>query len=231
MKKYVLIIGILFLLTSCVNSFENKNINNKIEESSEIINLDENLNNMKKEKINKLIQSVQTRKEQINNNEKVLEVNIIDELKIKEEKVIQNSILKITNVINISFKQNGDNIEILLDNPEKKIIQSVRTWISFKQGALKITELNLNNTVFDLAAPDEYLVDKENWIIKIGLSSTKGVGLEHINIWSFNIENKTTNPVLLSCYDYSLDSDSHCTVIEAETSQNILNEPNSILIN
>ena len=172
MKNLFLIIGVLIVITSC---WWNSEIDKKQKEVNKIepilkIQDEESIKIMKQQKITNLIKNLQKKKgDKIEVNQVVSEKKIKVKEKNNNETVVKYNLdksnQKIKTNINIELKQTWNNIEILLSNPEKKTFQSVRTWLSFKKWTLNITKLNLNNIIFDLAAPNEYLVDKENWII------------------------------------------------------------------
>ena len=146
--------------------------------------------------------------------------------KKEEEKYKEPEIEK---TISLTLEKNDNTISLYLNNPNKQHIQSTRNWIAFPPQTLTISDLNLNTDIFDLAAPDEYKVDKENGIIKIGLSATQGTTEERIYIGSFKTIKHIKGMVPLSCYDYSPSTDSHCTVLGKEN-KNLLLEPEAILL-
>jgi hypothetical protein len=117
-------------------------------------------------------------------------------------------------------EENG-RYDIFIQNPEKHFVSSVRTWLAFPKDALKITNLNLNNTFFNLAAPGEFLVDTENGFIKIGLSKTEGTRESSLFVGSFEAENLKDYPVPLQCYNYQKENGGHCLVL-GENLTNIL---------
>lgn len=149
------------------------------------------------------------------------------EEKQQSSQQVQISVLPKT--VELSLKENAGHVEVMLSNPKADLVQSVRVWLAFKSGALQVKNLNLNSKIFDLAAPGEFLVDKENGIIKIGLSASKGINETSISVGSFDVINLTNDPVPLTCYNYSEDTDSHCTVLGSEK-KNILIEPSGLLI-
>lgn len=132
-------------------------------------------------------------------------------------------------VVSLSLEQKENHIEIYLLNPKKQFIRSTRNWLAFPAQSLTIKNLNLNTQVFNLAAPQEFVVDKDNGLIKIGLSATAGTVDEKILVGSFDFIKNKEESIPLSCYDYSEDTDSHCTVLGDEH-KNILKEPSAILL-
>ncbi|MBT4937102.1 hypothetical protein HON22_04235 [Candidatus Peregrinibacteria bacterium] len=134
-----------------------------------------------------------------------------------------------TQSITLEIENNEGRISLWLLNPELKEIISARTWLAFPSNTLEIKNLNLNTDIFDLAAPNEYMVDTKNGIIKMGLTSTKKPRDPKIEIGSFNAENLSLDSVPLSCFDYGDYSDSHCMVL-GEDEGNMLVEPEGIII-
>lgn len=131
--------------------------------------------------------------------------------------------------ITLEIKNEAGHISLSLLNPELKEISSVRTWFAFPPNTLEVKGLNLNTDIFDLAAPNEYMLDAHNGIIKIGLTSTQKTRDPKIKIGSFNIVNLGTDSVPLSCYDYGNYTDSHCMVL-GEGEGNMLLQPEGIII-
>lgn len=122
----------------------------------------------------------------------------------------------------LSLIRSGNHVEIRLHNPKEENIRSMRTWLAFQAGKLTIKNFNLNNGVFDLAAPNEYTVDKRNGIIRIGLSSTRGTNDKEILVGSFDADNNGSTDTPLSCYDYGNNTDSHCMVLNNKNKNMLL---------
>jgi len=131
--------------------------------------------------------------------------------------------------VEIKLKKNGDHVDIILLNPEEIYIQAVRSWIAFPMDTLQINNFKINRKVFDFLAPGENVVDKKNGLIKIGLSSAKGISIKKFTIASFYFVKQTEDSVPLSCYDYGEETDSHCMVLGKER-LNILKEVQGIFI-
>jgi len=96
-----------------------------------------------------------------------------------EKEVISSDNSKINNnpaKFNLKLdKNNGENVlQVFLQNPQKRKISSARVFLAFPPEKLNISNLKINdNPYFSMIAPGENRVDRENGIIKIGLSTEK----------------------------------------------------------
>lgn len=130
--------------------------------------------------------------------------------------------------VELKLDKTENKVQIILLNPKGESINSVRSWLSYDKRIIQIKNLNLNSSTFNLAAPQEYLVDKDKGIIKIGLTSTKSTNSTKILVGEFEYENNSNQSGLLQCYDYGDNTDSHCTVLSG--TDNILIKPKDILL-
>ena len=208
MKLFIFIIASLFIFSACTNNEEIQTKNS--------INVQEIIDKKKEKKTNSGTSqsTIVYQKKEINNNQ----------ITNNTEKEIQD--LK---TVSLEIKNSNNHITLTLLNPKKNTINGARTWLAFPVNTLKVSNLKLNTTLFDLIAPNEDEYDKENGIIKIGLTSSKGIKNTQIPVASFDVKNRSRSPVPLNCYDYSDETNSHCTVISSNR-KNILKQFQGFLI-
>ena len=208
--KYFLIFFIGLILTSCSQKVEENDISTTPDEGKKAF----------EEIINKA-PDVQSEEEPESTFVYTPESKSIKEVKIPEVS---------EGLVTLSIDQNEEDITILLSNPSQIKIQSVRTWISFPPGTLQVSDLKINDDIFDLLAPGELNIDSINGLVKIGAASTSGTEAGSLFVASFKAKNISNNSVPITCYNFNSTTDSKCLVLGADAT-NILKEPQSVLLN
>ncbi len=120
-------------------------------------------------------------------------------------------------------------VMVKLDNPEKKPITSVQSWLSFDAAKLKGIELNTDKSDFSLPAPYDNTFDNTNGLMMLGRSNPEAVTDESILMAEVQFEVLTEETIMIDAYDYRDDLTGHMsvnTVIDG-TPYNILIQPES----
>ncbi len=131
---------------------------------------------------------------------------IVDKIKSaqKIDKSIEFKLTK-TKITPKTFRVSLD-----LSNPEKREINSVRTWLSYNPEDLKIIKIETQDSDFNLAAPGENEYDAEAGLIKIGRSQTNGVRQKsEMKVAEIMLEKTQTGSVILDFYNYHENQDGH----------------------
>jgi len=122
-------------------------------------------------------------------------------------------------------------VQLQLDNPEQKPITSVESWISFSSDRLRGVRMDVDESLFELAAPYENGFD-ERGRLKLGRATATPVKNETIILAELWFEKTLPGPVILEAYDYQYDLSGHQSVnmMHDDVPINILLKPNTPLL-
>ena len=120
-------------------------------------------------------------------------------------------------------------IKISLENPSKKPVTSVQTWLSFDPAVVKGKEVITADSAFSIPAPYANSFDNTNGLMMLGLSNPEPVTSENIAVAEAVFELANDETVLVDAYDYREDLSGHTSVniIMDGKPYNILLKPES----
>ncbi len=120
-------------------------------------------------------------------------------------------------------------IVIKLDNPNKKPITSVQSWLSYNPDDLKGKEIDTKNSAFSLTAPYNNTFDENNGLMMLGRSNPDPVNDESITVATVIFEVLEDATLAVDAYDYREDLSGHTSVnvLVDGTPYNILVKPDS----
>ena len=118
-------------------------------------------------------------------------------------------------------------VQVVLDNPEKKPITSVQSWLAYNPEVLKGVSLNTEDSAFELEAPYDNDFDDEAGLVMIGRSSAKPVRDEKIMVAEIHFERTGEGAAMIEAYDYRQDLTGHTSanMMQNGTPVNILLKP------
>ena len=133
--------------------------------------------------------------------------------------------------INLSYERNENQVtvKIVLDNPEKKPITSVQSWLSYNPKALKGVKINVENSPFAFTAPYENTFDEATGVVMIGRGNNEPVDDKSITIAEVVFELIQEGTTMIDIYDYRNDLSGHNSVNMMQNGfpYNILIKPES----
>jgi hypothetical protein len=106
-------------------------------------------------------------------------------------------------------------VDIVLKNPSKQNVISVRSWLNYDPMALQATALDTKDSVFNLAAPGEDDISASEGKIKIGRSNISGgVSDTEVKVATvhFQVQSAVAGKTTLSFYDYQVSELGHTSV-------------------
>jgi hypothetical protein len=135
----------------------------------------------------------------------------------------------------LSFEEksvNNDEIvlDIMIENPLKKEVVSVQSWVSFDPKILQVVALESNEKDFALTAPGENTFDNETGLIKIGRSTPTPLLAENIRVATLSFSRKSLEKTTVSFYNFQFGQSGNTSVRVFENGfpVNVLkNEPDS----
>ncbi|MFC1734452.1 hypothetical protein ACFL6I_29490 [candidate division KSB1 bacterium] len=136
-----------------------------------------------------------------------------------------------------AVKDDEITVDIVLKNPSRQKVISVRSWLSFDPTALEATSINTSNSPFTLSAPGEDMVSMGEGRVKIGRSNiTGGFGNPETTVAtvSFRVLATSATNATIDFYDYQVSELGHTSVniIDQGFPLNILSRaPESIQLN
>lgn len=136
------------------------------------------------------------------------------EVKMVFEKEVENDKVKIT---------------VYLENPNKKPITSVQTWLSFNPELIEGLEMVTGDSAFTLPAPYKNGFDNEEGLMMLGRSNPEAITDTKIPVVVATFSVKTKGVAVVDIYDYREDLSGHTsvnTVLQGEP-HNILIKPES----
>ncbi len=127
-------------------------------------------------------------------------------------------------------KSDGEvKVMVKLDNPQKKPITSVQSWLSFDAEKLQGKEISTDESAFQLPAPYDSAFDNTNGLVMLGRSNPEPVTDESILVAEITFKALGKDTVMIDAYDYREDLTGHMsvnTLIEG-VPYNILIQPES----
>lgn len=123
-------------------------------------------------------------------------------------------------------------VTISIENPSRKPITSVQTWLSFDVNKLKGKSLDTSDSSFQFQAPYDNTFDTVNGLLMLGRSSSEPVFDEMITVATVTFEILEEGGATLEAYDYRDDLTGHTsvnTVIDTKP-YNVLMKPESPLL-
>jgi hypothetical protein len=106
-------------------------------------------------------------------------------------------------------------LDVILKNPGKAKVISVRTWLNYDSGILEGTAIDTKDTKFTLSAPGEDEFSASEGYVKIGRSNiTGGATDEELKIATvkFKVKAATSATTQISPYDYQVTELGHVSV-------------------
>lgn len=118
-------------------------------------------------------------------------------------------------------------IAIVLQNPQRALIQSVRAWVQFDAALLTVSDLAIEDGRFMLFAPGERGIDAEKGFVKIGAATKEPMTDDTTTLATFTIYSHTTAKPVLTFYDWRIGGDGHTAVLSIDGGKaiNILTAP------
>lgn len=120
-------------------------------------------------------------------------------------------------------------VKVILDNPNKKPILSVESWISFDPLALEGASIDFSKSPFILSAPYENTFDFINGVAMIGRSNPTPIDETKIIVAEITFNVKADHTTMISFYDYQSDISGHtsCNVLRGNAPVNLCKKPNN----
>lgn len=137
-------------------------------------------------------------------------------------------------MLNLDFEINGSEVmvTISIENPSRKPITSVQTWLSYDVNKLKGKSLDTSNSSFQLQAPYDNTFDRVNGLLMLGRSHSEPITDEMITVATVTFELLDEGGATLEAYDYRGDLTGHTsanTVVDGKPF-NVLLKPGSPLL-
>ena len=122
-------------------------------------------------------------------------------------------------------------IGIVIINPERVPIQSVRSWVKFDPLTMRVQDLGIVERRFALFAPGERTIDRREGFIKLGAAAKQPVADDEILFATFSVRADHT-PVALTFYDWREEGDGHTALLSLSEDAivNIVRAPSSIAL-
>lgn len=125
------------------------------------------------------------------------------------------------------------NLQLTLDNPEKKEITSVQAWLSYNPKLLQGASIDVSNSDFDLMAPYNNDFDSESGLLMLGRSSSVSTSEEKLLVAELKFDRIEKGVAMFEAYDYQPDLQSGHTSVNMmfdEVPLNILLKPEAPLL-
>ena len=131
----------------------------------------------------------------------------------------------------LSSEIDGDTVtvKILLDNPEKKPLTSVQSWLSYNPKVLNGVSINTENSLFTFAAPYENSFDEATGVVMIGLGNDESINDKEIVVAEVVFQKIDEGISMIDVYDYRQDLSGHASanIMHEGLPYNILKKPES----
>jgi len=127
--------------------------------------------------------------------------------------------------------QGVSTIGIVIHNPSRAPIQSVRSWVQFDPSAMRIRDLGIVESRFALFAPGERMIDSSEGFVKLGAAAQTPITDEEIVFATFTVRLASGDtPSALSFYDWREEGNGHTAVLllEEDAVTNILRLPTAL---
>lgn len=112
-------------------------------------------------------------------------------------------------------------VGIVISNPHRESITSVRSWVSFQPAALAVDALRIEDERFSLVAPGEWEVAEGDGLMKIGLATPEPVRDGEILLASFRAAADPELRSPLTFYDWRADGKGHTTVLKVKVNGDV----------
>ena len=133
--------------------------------------------------------------------------------------------------MNLSSEIDGDTVtvKITLDNPEKKSLTSVQSWLSYNPKVLKGVSINTDNSPFAFTAPYKNAFDEAIGLVMIGRGNNEPIKDKSIIVAEVVFEKIADGTTMIDVYDYRQDLSGHASsnMMHEGFPYNILIKPNS----
>lgn len=118
-------------------------------------------------------------------------------------------------------------LKLVIENPEKKPITSVQSWLSYNPDVLSGAALRTEESPFHIVAPYDNGFDQDAGLVMIGRSTETPVDDEEILVAEIEFEKTADGTAMIEAYDYTSDLTGHSSVnmVIDETPYNILLKP------
>lgn len=142
---------------------------------------------------------------------------------------IVNMAREITKEVSINLLSEIDGntviVKIILDNPKKKPLTSVQSWLSYNPKALRGVSIKTEDSLFEFTAPYESAFDEVTGIVMIGRGNNEPINDKSIVVAEVVFEIISEGTTMIDIYDYRQDLSGHA-------SSNMMHEgfPYNILI-
>ena len=128
-------------------------------------------------------------------------------------------------------RQGTSTIGIVIHNPERVPVQSVRSWIQFNPSSMRVQNLGIVESRFALFAPGERTIDRREGFVKLGAAAQSPITDEEIVFATFTVRADSGDvPSALSFYDWREEGNGHTAVLslKEDSVQNIVRLPSSL---
>jgi len=137
-------------------------------------------------------------------------------------------------VLTLKSDREGDTVtvKIILENPAKKPISSVQTWLSYNPDHLNGIDVDVVNSPFALAAPYDNTFDNINGLVMIGRANNEPISDPFIVVAEVSFNVSTDMSAMVDAYDYRNNLSGHVSanMILDDKPYNVLLKPKSPLL-
>lgn len=132
----------------------------------------------------------------------------------------------------VTQDKEGILVRLMLNNPEKKPITSVQTWLTYNPKVLQGVSIDTKKTPFELTAPDGNGFDQNAGLVMIGRSTAKAVADTDISVAEVRFKKIGEGAVMIETYDYRSDLSGHTSanMMDNGTPINLLVKPQIPLV-
>lgn len=134
--------------------------------------------------------------------------------------------------LKVLSEQNGEKrMRIVIENPARVPIQSVRAWLAFDPSLATVRNLVIEDQRFFLFAPDEKNIDTSLGFVKIGAAVREPIIDPVVTLASMDVSPRRSDvPPVFTFHDWREEGDGHSAVLSFENGKlhNILSAPPSI---
>lgn len=135
-------------------------------------------------------------------------------------------------------EEGGVRIGIVVRNPARVPLQSIRSWVRFDPAHARVSDLRVEDGRFSLFAPREREVNEADGFIQLGGAVRSGVKEERVLFASFRVRrigDRTAGgiaPAILSFYDWNAEGAGHTAALSLgpHGAVNIIDAPLSLVL-